>query len=136
MNDASQNSTVYMQDDDVRLLPKIIMLLQRVNPSDIISTRDHSTDFISSRADYISIRARVLSIVFAFLAIAWIPIDYYTMDALTFSEFVILRLIFSGSFVMLALWLTARCNHKKSCRKRETVTQNSGDHQNNQLMAL
>ncbi|NOR52118.1 MAG: diguanylate cyclase [Gammaproteobacteria bacterium] len=104
MNDASQNSTVYTQDDDVRLLPKIIMLLQRVNPSDIFSTRDHSVDFISSRADYISIRARVLSIVFAFLAIAWIPIDYYTMDEVVFSEFLVLRLIFSSLFVVLALW--------------------------------
>lgn len=101
--DTPQNNTEYMQDD-VRLLPKIITLLQRVNPTDIISVRDHSIDFINSRADYISVRARILSIVFAFLAIVWIPIDYYTMDTLTFSEIVVLRLIFSGAFVMLALW--------------------------------
>lgn len=103
MKDASQNNAVYIQDD-VKLLPKIMMLLQRVNPTDILSVRDHSADFINSRAEYISVRARILSIVFAFLAIVWIPIDYYTMDTLVFSEFVVLRLIFAGVLIMLALW--------------------------------
>jgi len=95
------------------------MLLQRVNPSDIFSTRDHSNDFKSSRADYISVRTRILSIVFALLALIWIPIDYITMDDETFAQFLVLRLIFSFSFILLALW-GGRCNELKVARVRIT----------------
>lgn len=118
MNILPQDQLEY-EVNDVRLLPKIAMLLQRVNPSDIFSTRNHSIDFKSSRADYISVRTRILSLVFAVLALIWIPIDYIAMDDETFGKFLVLRLIFSLAFLLLALW-GGRCSELTVARVRIT----------------
>lgn len=118
MDSHSQTKAVY-QGEDNRLLPKIVTLLKRVNPTDIFSTRDHSNDFKGSRADYISVRARILSIVFALLALIWIPLDYMVMDADTFKIFLILRCLFTISFLLLAFWGT-RCDEINAARFRIT----------------
>lgn len=92
-------------------------MIQRVNPQDIFSNRSHSRDFNTSRAEYISIRIRFLSIAFAILAPLWIPIDYFVMDDPVFTYVVILRLLFSFSFLFLSRWGT-QCSRLTAARIR------------------
>ena len=84
-------------------------MLQRVNPQDILTTRFHSRDFNTSRAEYISIRVRTLALLFAILAPLWIPIDFFVMDEGTFWQIVVLRIVFSISLLALSVWGTS-CN--------------------------
>ncbi|MGM0595007.1 MAG: GGDEF domain-containing protein [Pseudomonadota bacterium] len=92
-------------------------MIQRVNPHDIFSTACHSRDFNTSRAEYISIRIRLLAIAFAVLAPLWIPIDYLFMGNPEFSYIVMLRLAFSAAFLGLSRWGT-NCNRITAARAR------------------
>lgn len=92
-------------------------MAQRVNPQDILSTRFHSRDFNTSRAEYISIRIRLLAIAFAVLAPLWIPIDYFVMNDPVFTYVVLLRLTFSVAFLLLSRWGTS-CNRLAAARTR------------------
>ena len=97
----AQEQVHYRPDSYISLRKKLREMTQRVNPQDIISTRYHSRDFKTSRAEYISIRIRTLALVFALLAPLWIPIDYFVMDNPTFSYIVVLRLLFS--FLLISI---------------------------------
>lgn len=92
-------------------------MTQRVNPQDIFSTRFHSHDFNSSRAEYISIRIRFLAIAFAILAPLWIPIDYIVMEGPLFTQIALTRLAFSAAFFAFSRWGT-RCNSMRAARLR------------------
>ena len=117
MESITQGQVHYRADAYISLRKKLREMAQRVNPQDIISTRYHSRDFKTSRAEYISIRIRTLSVAFALLAPLWIPIDYFVMDNPTFSYIVALRLLFSASLVSLSRWGT-RCNLLNAARAR------------------
>lgn len=117
MESVAQEQVHYRPDSYISLRKKLREMTQRVNPQDIISTRYHSRDFKTSRAEYISIRIRTLALVFALLAPLWIPIDYFVMDNPTFSYIVVLRLLFSFLLISLSRWGT-RCNFLYAARVR------------------
>ena len=74
------------------------------NPSDLISNKWHSRDFNGSRSEYIYMRLRLLSLVFALLAIAWIPIDVFFTPNEVLGKMLGLRLAYSGLFLLLGIW--------------------------------
>ncbi len=79
-------------------------MMYYVHLQDIFSTRLHSRDFNASRAEYITLRIRLLAFVFALLAPLWIPIDYFVMEHETFIQMVWLRLGFAAGFLLLSRW--------------------------------
>jgi diguanylate cyclase (GGDEF)-like protein len=117
MEKASSKRLIYQPDSYVSIRKRLRQMLQRINPQDIISTRLHSRDFTNSRAEYVSIRIRILSIAFAVLAPLWIPIDYFSMEEPAFSDFLVLRLLFAAMFLVLGLWGT-QCNRIQIARFR------------------
>lgn len=116
----TQHTIHYRPDAYISLRRKLREMGQRVNPQDIISTRFHSDDFNTSRAEYISIRLRLLAIAFAVLAPLWIPIDYFVMNDPVFTYIVLLRLAFSVAFLVLSRWGT-NCNKLFSARLRVLI---------------
>lgn len=90
----------------VSLRRKFRDMALRINPQDILTSREHSRDFDASRAEYIAIRIRTLSLIFALIAPFWLPIDYLVMERETFMRFVALRLGFSSLFLLVGLWGT------------------------------
>ena len=77
---------------------------RRKSLEDILRCGGHSRDFSGSRAEYITVRLRLLSLAFALLALAWIPIDALFLDDAAFSSILTLRAGFSAGFLALALW--------------------------------
>lgn len=110
MHDETVHQTYYNPNEHIGLRKKLLSMRARINLQDILSTRFHSRDFINSRAEYISIRIRTLSLLFALLAPLWIPIDYLVMEGGTFAKFLALRLGFCISLLYLALWGTQCSN--------------------------
>lgn len=80
--------------------------LRLANLADILSTRGHSRDFNGSRAEYINKRIRVLAFAFCFLALLWVPIDYFTLPTEVFLPILAMRLIYSALYLFLGLWST------------------------------
>ncbi len=80
--------------------------LQRTSLQDMVVSHHHSRDFNGSRAEYIYLRVRLLSFVFALLAPLWIPIDLVLLSGASFQQMLLLRLSFSGLFLALGLWTT------------------------------
>lgn len=80
--------------------------LLRTTLQDMIASHNHSRDFNGSRAEYIYLRVRLLSFVFALLAPLWIPIDLVLLSGPSFQQMLLLRLTFSGLFLALGLWTT------------------------------
>lgn len=80
--------------------------LLRTTLQDMIASHNHSRDFNGSRAEYIYLRVRLLSFVFALLAPLWIPIDLLLLSGASFQQMLLLRLSFSGLFLALGLWTT------------------------------
>lgn len=78
--------------------------LLRTSLRDLISANNHSRDFNGSRAEYIYLRVRLLAFVFALLAPLWIPVDMVLLSRDSFWQMVMLRLSFSISLTLLALW--------------------------------
>jgi len=76
----------------------------RVALQDLFSTSEHSRDFNGMRAEYICIRIRLLSLLFALMSTFWIFIDYFTLEGEKFTGISILRLIFTGFFIFLTIW--------------------------------
>lgn len=99
------------------LREKLAEMLQRVNPQDIVTTRFHSRDFNTSRAEYLSIRIRTLALLFAIMAPLWIPIDYLVLEGTLFWKVVALRLLFSAALFGLTRWGT-HCNNLTAARMR------------------
>ena len=73
-------------------------------PEEILYPGQHSRDFNGSRAEYIYLRQRLLSWVFAILALIWIPVDALSLEPEVFRPILLLRLLFAGTFLALALW--------------------------------
>lgn len=96
---------------------KVRDMVRRVSPEDLLGTSQHSRDFRHSRAEYVSVRVRILAFLFAVLAPLWIPIDYFVMDGERFGPMVGLRLTFSVLLIGLGLWGT-HCNRLRAARAR------------------
>ena len=79
-------------------------MIYNVHMQDIYSTELHSRDFNASRAEYITLRIRMLALLFALLAPLWIPIDYFAMEHATFIQMLWLRLGFAAGFLALSRW--------------------------------
>ena len=77
---------------------------QRKSLEDIVTCGGHSRDFNGSRAEYITLRLRLISLAFAVLAVLWIPIDALFLDADTYHQILRLRAGFSAGFLLLAVW--------------------------------
>ncbi len=120
MDSKTTQQTYYHPDQHISLRNKLRTVLRRINPQDILSTRFHSRDFLSSRAEYISIRIRTLALLFALLAPLWIPIDYAVMESRTFVQFLLLRLSFSAACLTLALW-GSQCSRLTAARGRLAI---------------
>lgn len=78
--------------------------LQRTTLQDMVASHNHSRDFNGSRAEYIYLRVRLLSFVFAVLAPLWIPIDLVLLSGPSFQQMLLLRLSFSVLFLGLGFW--------------------------------
>ncbi len=68
-------------------------ILQQLNPLDLVSRHNHSTDFNGSRADYIHARVRILAILFGILTPLWVPIDYVVLGSESIFPILVLRII-------------------------------------------
>lgn len=96
---------------------KLHEMLQRVNPTDLTSAQLHSSDFRHSRAEYISVRIRILAFIFAILAPMWIPIDFIFVPDQYFGEILGLRLGFTFFLALLVAW-GSQCNRLNAARMR------------------
>lgn len=96
---------------------KIREMIRRISPQDLFSASYHSKDFRNSRAEYISVRIRMLAFLFAVLAPLWIPVDYLVMDDTHFYPVLGLRIGFSLLLVLLGLW-SSNCNRLNAARAR------------------
>ncbi len=99
---------------------KVREMIRRVSPQDLISTSNHSRDFRNSRAEYISVRVRILAILFALLALLWIPIDLFVLPTTHFEAMLGLRLAFSALLLLLGSW-GRQCNRLIAARARVAV---------------
>jgi diguanylate cyclase (GGDEF)-like protein len=95
------NSNNKFTGPDKRLTPGLMEWLSQTNFSDLVSSEMHSKDFNGSRAEFIYMRVRLLASVFALLSLAWIPIDVLTVPKESLGAILILRLGYSGLFLML-----------------------------------
>jgi len=86
------------------LTSSLIEWLRLTNVSDLSSNKLHSRDFNGSRSEYIYMRLRLLSLLFALLAIIWIPIDVLFTPNNVLGKILGLRLAYSGLFLTLGLW--------------------------------
>ncbi|HEB57328.1 MAG TPA: GGDEF domain-containing protein [Gammaproteobacteria bacterium] len=77
--------------------------LRRTNLNDLTNSEMHSRDFNGSRAEYIYMRVRLLSIVFSILALLWIPIDIIIVPENALVSILTLRIAYSGLFLLLGL---------------------------------
>jgi len=98
-------------------MPKFKELLQRIEPQDLLTNQFHSLDFDNMRAEFLSIRVRIVAFVFAVLSPLWIPVDSLVMDNETFWPMVVLRLGFSGALLFLSFWGT-HCSSLMAARVR------------------
>lgn len=87
--------------------PGLIEWLRRTNIHDLTSKGSHSRDFNGSRAEYIYMRVRLLSLLFAILAPLWIPIDVLFVPKEVLGPILALRFAYSGLFLLLGLWTGA-----------------------------
>lgn len=84
--------------------------LRHTDFNDLINSDRHSKDFNGSRAEYICMRIRLLSYLFALLAIIWIPVDIIIVPTDDLASITGLRIAYSGMF--LALGLLVKCPQK------------------------
>lgn len=56
------------------------------------------------RAEYVSLRVRLLAFLFALLAPLWIPLDYYFLETRLFLSLLFMRAAFSVCYLALAIW--------------------------------
>ncbi len=83
--------------------PSLLKWLRRTSFSDIVNSETHSKDFNGSRAEYISMRVRLLALVFAILSLLWIPVDAIVVSDDVFSDILNLRLIYCALFLCLGV---------------------------------
>ena len=94
--------------------------LRGVNVSDLVSSEMHSRDFNGSRAEFIYMRVRFLSYVFALLALLWIPVDIIIVPNESLGAILGLRLAYSGLFFILGM-LVSRAQKLHSAQLRLTA---------------
>ncbi|MEH6472335.1 MAG: GGDEF domain-containing protein [Halopseudomonas sp.] len=75
----------------------------QLNLSDILSAKQHSGDFSSTRSDYIARRLRFMLLVFAVAICLWIPVDYLTLNTEHVVNIAWSRLALSAA--LITLWL-------------------------------
>ncbi len=78
--------------------------LDTINIHDLLSIRNHSNDFNGTRSEHIEARLRLIAISFGIIAPFWIPIDYLSLDSTHFYQMVGMRIAFSVSMILIALW--------------------------------
>lgn len=83
--------------------PGLMEWLRRTDFNDLISSEMHSRDFNGSRAEYIYMRVRLLAFVFSILALLWIPVDALIVPEDALNSILMLRLAYSGLFLILGL---------------------------------
>ena len=88
---------------DMRNTPDIMEWLRRTNFNDLVNSDMHSRDFNGSRAEFIFMRIRLLSIVFAILSLLWIPVDLFIVPTESLAIILSLRIAYSGLFLMLSM---------------------------------
>lgn len=93
-NDTNPNAT---------LAPGLMEWLRRTHFNDLVTSETHSRDFNGSRAEYIYMRVRLLSIIFASLALLWIPIDLIIVPNEDLGPILGLRIAYSGLFFILSI---------------------------------
>ncbi len=71
-------------------------------PRELVTASHHSRDFTGSRAAYIFYRQRIVSLVFALMALAWIPVDWLFLPEEVFLPILGCRLAFAGAFLFMA----------------------------------
>jgi len=84
--------------------PGLFDWLRSASIQDLFSNKSHSKDFNGSRAEYITLRVRVLALAFAILAPLWIPVDHIFLSEEKFFPLRIFRLGFSLLFLALCFW--------------------------------
>ncbi len=94
--------------------------LRRTDFNDLVTSEMHSRDFNGSRAEYIFMRVRLLSIIFAILALLWIPIDILIVPEDDLGPILGLRIAYSGLFLVLAM-LTSGAQKLHCARLRLTT---------------
>lgn len=86
----------------VKLFPKPLKaLLDSQHVADIFSSRNHSEDFQSKRAEYILLRIRWLALMFSIAIPLWIPIDYVTLNAEHFGPMAAARCALAAALAVL-----------------------------------
>lgn len=78
--------------------------VRQINPGDLLSTEVYSSDFSGSRAEFIVMRVRLLSMLFAGLALLWVPLDILVVPGENLAALLGLRLGYSFLFLALGLW--------------------------------
>nr|MDP2191260.1 GGDEF domain-containing protein [Rhodoferax sp.] len=84
---------------------------------DIISTRQHSHDFVETRAEYIAIRLRFMALFFAIVVPLWMPIDLVTLRPEHFPAIALARSMLAAFLLLIAV-LTLR---KLSSRQTDAL---------------
>ncbi len=83
------------------------LLMNRFKLYDILSARQHSEDFIETRAEYILVRLRFMIFFYVIAVPLWTPIDYLFVSQEHFAHLTILKLLLSAALLPLGL-LTLR----------------------------
>lgn len=83
--------------------PGLMGRLRRIDFNDVVTSEMHSGDFNGSRAEFIYMRVRLLSFVFALLALLWIPVDIFIVPKDALGSILGLRIAYSGLFLILGM---------------------------------
>ena len=75
---------------------------------DLLSGRTHSQDFRGSRADYITLRVRIIAFTLAIITPVWIPVDYELMSTHQAEMMTLMRIVATLLFAVLGLWSRTR----------------------------
>jgi len=97
------------------LLAAIDRMINVSRLEDIFSARNHSDDFLETRAEYIALRLRFMAFFYAIVVPLWIPFDYQFLRPEHFAPMVVARLLLAGFLLPLGLFtrrkLTSRQVH-------------------------
>ena len=116
----TKNSNEKYSGPDKRITPDLMEWLRRTNFNDLINSDMHSRDFNGSRAEFIFMRIRLLSIIFAILSLLWIPVDLFIVPTESLGIILSLRVAYSGLFFMLSM--TTRGAQKLSYAQRRLTS--------------
>ena len=95
------------------LLDSLAPFIRGFKLEDIISTRQHSDDFIETRAEYIALRLRFMAIFYALAVPLWIPLDYLLLRPEHFPPMAIARIMLAGFLLPLGLLTFRKLSSKQ-----------------------